>query len=477
VRRWSSTAALALAFCGCGGEASLPPQGQILLFIDTDAPLSAAPGRALDPSQPPSLFDRLRVEVRRVDAAEGAPPLARRDFPLHRGAFDAGPVSVGIVPEAPQGGLLARARLYRSVNVRAGEIAVTSTVDVTQLLPEVGRDGVVKAELLLHVDDTGQPQVLDGVAEEPVIKQQSLVGTWPPAAVAPCPEPPAEEEACVPGGAFWMGDPDLRDDTEVADADREHLVVVSPFFIDTHEVTVGELRAHATELRRAGVPLPPEWSGSNAGISDDDYSTYTPGPSSNDPADVQATLPVDAVAWQTAQAYCHALGKELPSEVMYEFLASGRGLENKFVWGNDEPSSDEAGCQDVVAGRAGFGPYVTFDGACRPSDSIGGPLAAGGGKRDQIELDAVLVSDLAGNLSEWMLDWFTGEDDSVWATPGVLRDPVELDAELSKDRHTVRGGSWRSRYVQLRAAARVGRDPRAENRSVGFRCARRPWAN
>lgn len=467
--RRSPLLALVMALAACGGEASLPPQGQILLFVDTDAPLPAAPGSSLEPSQPPALFDRLRIEVRGLAERDDAPPLARRDFPLHRGSFAKGPVSVGIVPESQEDGLWARVRLYRSVNVRGGEIAVSSSVDVTQPLPEVERDGIVKVLVQLHVDDAGQPRQLDTAAAAEPVPQQSAVGTWPGATVLPCSEAARDGEACVPGGAFWMGDPELRDDTEVADADRERLVVVSPFFIDAHEVTVGELRERSAELRSAGAPLPPEWSGSGAGISDDDYSTYTPGPSSNDPADVQATLPVDAIAWQTAQAYCHALGKELPSEVMYEFLASGRGLENKFVWGNDEPT-----CEDAVSGRAGFGPYVTFDGACRPSDSIGGPLAEGGGKRDRIELDGVPVTDLAGNLSEWMLDWFTGEDEGVWATPGVLRDPVELDTELSGGRHTVRGGSWRSRYVQLRAAARVGRDPAAENRSVGFRCARRP---
>jgi formylglycine-generating enzyme required for sulfatase activity len=268
-----------------------------------------------------------------------------------------------------------------------------------------------------------------------------------------------------------MGDPALRDDSEVADADRERLVVVSPFYIDAHEVTVGELRAHANDILRAGAALPPEWSGDTAGISEDDYSTYTPRASLNDAADVQATLPANGVSWRAAQAYCHAVGKELPSEVMYEFLASGRGREQEYVWGNDEPQRCDG---SVVAGRAGFGAYATFDGECRPADSIGGPMPMGGGSRDRVRLAEGEVLDLAGNLSEWALDWFNTQTEGIWATAGVLTDPVAMEQGESGELRTLRGGSWRGRYVQLRAAARLGREPEIANRAVGFRCARRP---
>lgn len=460
----------ALVLCGCGGEAALPPQGQILLFIDTDAPLPAAPGSAPDAALPPPLFDRLRIEVRGESDPEGSAPRARRDFPIHRGSFASGPQSVGIVPEQSDGRLSARVRLYRSVNVRAGELAVSSSIDVTQELPGVGADGVVKVLVELHVDDVGQPQSRAEDEQPSVIPAESAAGTWPGAARVPCAAPPSKGEVCVPGGAFWMGDPALRDDDEVADAEREHLVVVSPFFLDLHEVTVGELRARADDVLRAGASLPPQWSGSDAGISEDDYSTYTAGPSSNDPSDVQATLPANAVSWRAAQAYCHAVGKELPTEVMFEFLSSGRGLEWKYVWGNDEPGE----CDEVVTARAGLGAYASFEGACRPPGTMGGPLSPGAGKRDRAELPGGVALDIAGNLSEWTLDWFNTEDEGVWATSGVLTDPVAREPGQAGDLRTLRGGSWRSSYVHLRAAARVGRDADTVNRAIGFRCARHP---
>lgn len=464
--------ATALSLGACGGETTLlPPQGQILLYIDTDAPLAPAPGSAPDPSLPPPLFDRLRIEVQEPNAPEGEPPLARRDFPLHRGYFDVGPESLGIAPERRRERLEVRARLYRSVNVRAGELAASCTVDVTQELPPIPLEGVVKVLLELSVEDAGTPRTLPQAKPLDAAPSTSQVGTWSGAEQRPCSGEARAGELCVPGGAFWMGDPALRDDSEVADADRERLVVVSPFFIDAHEVTVAELRAHAEEIVRAGAELPPEWSGSSAGISEDDYSTYTPGVSTNDPVDVQGTLPVNGVTWPAAQAYCRALGKELPSEVMFEFLASGRGREQKYVWGNDEPQWCDG---SVIAARAGFGAYATFDGTCRPADSIGGPLAMGAGARDRAELPEGQALDLAGNLSEWARDWFNTGDEGVWATTGVLTDPVAESPGAAGNRRTLRGGSWRGRYVQLRAAARLGREPESVNRAVGFRCARRP---
>jgi len=466
--------ALVLLSSGCGGEATTPsPAGQIVLFIDTDAPLPPAPG-AMGDVQPPALFDHLRVDVSRVDerSAVDRAASAQRDFAVDRGLFAAGPISLGIAPPVNESGYVAQVRLYRAVDAEAGVPAPSSSLDTTLPLPVVAETGVVRLLVTLHVDDTGvsvreAPTKLD---EAPT---RSQVGTWPGAAAVPCPEAATAHEACVPGGAFWMGDPQLHHETDVEDAEREHLVVVSPFLIDRHEVTVGELREALADLLAAEVPLPPPWSGSYEGLDEDDYATFTFGPTADDPADAQAAMPVNAVVWDTARAYCQARGKELPTEAMFEFLASGRGLEQNYVWGSDAP-----GCSDVVAGRAGFGVYATFDGACRPSGSSGGPAPPGAGLRDRAQLgerdEAEPVVDLAGNLSEWMLDWFNGEDEGVWLTPGVLYDPVANERGRAGARRAVRGGSWRGRYVELRAAARVGRDPEASNRSLGFRCARRP---
>lgn len=466
-------ALLAAALCsGCGGDTrQLPPAGQLLLFIDTDAPLPPEPGSTEGSAELPALFDHLRVDVLK---GSDAAPLTQRDFTLNCGMFGHGPISLGIATPVGEAGYNARVRLYRAADASSDEPSPSSTIEQILELPAVAENGVVERVVTLRVDDTGVPRRMsDDASTQITAAGVSALGTWVPATPTPCDGVAREGEVCVPGGAFWMGDPQLRNDSEVQDAEREHLVVVSPFFIDAHEVTVAELRAVQAELTQAGVPLPPEWTGNTEGLDEDDYSTFTLGPSELDPGDAQANMPVNAVEWETARTYCQLRGKDLPSEAMYEFLASGRGLEQKYVWGDDPPR-----CDDVVAGRAGFGVYATFDGACRPYDSPGGVLPAGSGRRDRIQLGTAkapaLVLDLAGSLSEWMLDWFNAEDEGAWATNGVLIDPVAEEPGRSGARRTVRGGSWRGRYVELRAAARVDRDPTVPNRSLGFRCAWRP---
>lgn len=466
-------AALTAVLTACGSQTeALPPLGQLLLFVDTDAPLPAAPGASPDPTQPPPLFDRLCVDVGRSGKLESE-PVTEREFVVHRGLFTGGPLSIGIAPPTGEMGYAARLRLYRSADAVDGVAAPSSSIDATIALPAVADEGITRLMVELHVDDTGRTGLKPTPRSLRDAPASSTVGSWPGAEPTPCPGPAGADEACVPGGAFWMGDPELRNDPDVQDAEREHLVVVSPFFIDTHEVTVAALRERQAELDAAGVPLPPLWSGSDEGSTEDDYSTFTLGASPADPDDAKAALPVNGVSWQTARAYCQALGKDLPSEAMFEFLASGRGLEQKYAWGDDAPE-----CADAVSGRAGFGVYATFDGACRSGSDPGGVLPVGSGRRDRVELTSelgsVAVLDLAGNLSEWTLDWFNAEDEAPWQAPGVMKDPVAGEMGRSGERRTVRGGSWRGSYVELRAASRVDREPDGVNRALGFRCARRP---
>lgn len=468
MRAWVGSTLLLVA-CAAEPE-SLPPAGQILLFVDTDAPLPAAPG-AVDGDDPPPLFDHLRIDIGLADELTDAARV-ERDFVMHCGLFDDGPISLGIAPPAHAGGYAVRLRLYRAADAIADVAAPSSSIDYRLSLPELAAEGVVRLLVTLRVDDTARPRKLEPADAQRDVPASASIGAWPGAIRMPCSEPARSGEACVPGGAFWMGDPELRNDTEVENAEREHLVVVSPFFIDTHEVTVRELRTLEPQLRELGVPLPPAWSGQRVGAAEDDYSTFTSGPSEADPLDERGELPVNGVTWETARAYCRALGKDLPTETMFEFLASGRGLEQKYVWGDDAPD-----CADAVSGRAGFGVYATFDGACRPSGSLGGVLPAGAGSSDRAQLQEGEVLDLAGNLSEWMLDWFNTEDEGVWAEAGVAYDPIALEQGRAGSRRTARGGSWRGRYVELRASARMPRDPDAVNRSLGFRCARRPLAS
>lgn len=466
---------LCVAACACGGQTAeeLPPIGQIVLHIDTDVPVPAAPGTREAADAPPWLFDRLRIEVLRAgQIVPGAVSLADRDFAVHRGRFAAGPVSVGLVPPTGDATLVARVRLFRADHARGGEPTRSATIEATVALPAVAAEGKIDVHLRLRGDDVGKPRG----ATTPVPSEGPLgasqVGKWARALPSPCPGTPGPGEVCIPGGAFWMGDPDVRGVPNIADTHEERLVVMPPFYLDQAEVTVAEMRERLPALVSAGAVAPPSWAGDGDPSNLDAFATYTPGPSPADPADARAKLPVNGVVWATARAYCASVGKVLPSEAMFEFVASGRGAERRFPWGDDEPR-----CDDAVFARAGVGVYFAYSGTCRDPSTIGRPAEPGSALRDRVLVRdgsrQGVVLDLAGNLTEWTGDAWRESTEPPWSTPGYLVDPVAEPSGAEGEVISVRGGSWRGVLAELLAGARSYRDPAIDNRSIGFRCARR----
>src|SRR5262245_34564428 len=114
---------------------SAPSAGQLLVWIDTDAPL---PSPASGPFDPAPLFDSLRVDLYRPDELEPCAGCSRQ-FSVDRAQFEALTVSMGIVPENARKGYRLRARLFTAAFVRDGEPRPESTIDVTVTLPSVAQ--------------------------------------------------------------------------------------------------------------------------------------------------------------------------------------------------------------------------------------------------------------------------------------------------------------------------------------------------
>ncbi|MEM6533169.1 MAG: SUMF1/EgtB/PvdO family nonheme iron enzyme [Myxococcota bacterium] len=229
--------------------------------------------------------------------------------------------------------------------------------------------------------------------------------------------------ACIPGGPATVGS-----DADPASSPA-HVVNISTFFMDVHEVTNADYRACV----RAGVcpsrkPLP----GS--------YRSF-----------LKPEQPAVPIKWDMARAYCVWAGKRLPTEAEWEKVARG-GDDRAYPWGNDAPSCERAhykGCEPSVTRNVGdlpVGPYGVYD--------------------------------MAGNGYEWVNDYATACYDGCEKSCGDActgDDPQGPCAGLPYcpgHRHRVlKGGSWYWPEDHLRSSQRRSQRPVSGLHRFSFRCA------
>jgi formylglycine-generating enzyme required for sulfatase activity len=219
--------------------------------------------------------------------------------------------------------------------------------------------------------------------------------------------------AVIPTGTFIMGDDEESPRREI---------FVDAFYLDRYEVTVAR---YAAFMKDTGNLKPPdEWETVDLKNGGD--------------------LPVVGVNWQDASGYCHWAGKRLPTEAEWEKAARGND-ERKYPWGNDPPTAE----------RARYGkPYenpVYRDGVARVGSHANDRSPFG-------------IFDLAGNVTEWVADWF-----SESFPEGDVRNPKGPDSGSGK---VLRGASWYEPAERLGVTKRWHANPSTRNEGIGFRCAR-----
>lgn len=238
-----------------------------------------------------------------------------------------------------------------------------------------------------------------------------------------------KEMVLIPGGDFWMGSDD-KDDNEKP----MHKVHVEPFYIDKYPVTNGEFArfveatGYVTEAEEANKGW--IWQSEWREVSGACWRRPTgPGSSTDDKLD----HPVVLVSWNDARAYCHWAGKRLPTEAEWEKAA--RGVDaRKWPWGNEwDPTR-------LNSGERGHGTTTSV-----------GYYASG--------LSYYGVSDMAGNVWEWVDEWYK-------PYPGS---PCK-DEDFGDKYRILRGGSWDSFGHNARCANRTRNLQRACVNVNGFRC-------
>ena len=228
----------------------------------------------------------------------------------------------------------------------------------------------------------------------------------------------------VPAGEFIMGSDPRKDPAAGPQEQPLHRVTLDAFEIDRYEVSNVE---YLRFVLATGASWPQFWRAK-------------PFP------DKMAAHPVINVSWQEADAYCHWAGKRLPTEAEWEKAA--RGSDGRmFPWG-DEP----AGWIKSNIAHSG-----SKRGAKYP------PLA--NINRYDKGVSPYGVYQLAGNVSEWVSDWF----DPDYYRKGINENPKGPAVGELK---VFRGGSWNEDPEVARSAGRNGGEPTRKSYLTGFRCAK-----
>jgi formylglycine-generating enzyme required for sulfatase activity len=199
-----------------------------------------------------------------------------------------------------------------------------------------------------------------------------------------------------------------------ANPDAYRPVLVSDYRLDRFEVSVGRFRefvdaGYAPAIGEGAHRWVPEsgWNwgpsptgedlkaGLKGGDCDASFATWTDGVGANE------NRPVNCVNWLVAMAFCIWDGGYLPSAAEFGYAWGGGSQQRAYPWSVPPVS------QDVNEGRASY--YMDAERQCYGDGVAGcslsdlvvvGSKVAGQGRWGQF--------DLAGNVSEWILDSFGG---------------------------------------------------------------------
>ena len=181
---------------------------------------------------------------------------------------------------------------------------------------------------------------------------------------------------------------------------------------------------------------------------------------------VGGDMPVDTVSWEGARNYCKRMGLRLPTEAEWEYAIRG-GTQGEYYWGDNITGKEANFCDstcdlnnresNLTDGFKNSAPVGSF-----PPNAFG-------------------LYDMAGNVSEWVLDWMAINEN--YYLMGPTKNPQgprpELDTcsgvdcvgAFSITQKVYRGGAWNQGIPSMRSANRKDAHFQLKADGTGFRCA------
>ena len=390
-----------------------------------DAVSEADQMRQHSPLMSPLVWDLAHVgnyEEQWLQRALGGPPA---EHPEYDGLYDAFRHPRADRPTLPLLGPQEARRYVAGIRERVLEIL--EQIDLDGSDDPLRRGAFVYGMVLQH----------EHQHDETILATRQLMGAGAPAIDGTSPAPAARaelpDEVELPGGTFTFG----SDDPWAYDNERPpHEVTVRPIAIDTAPVTndryaefvadggYDERRWWSDEgwawRTESGSRAPQFWRSGSTGWEVLRFGTWRP---------LLGAEPVQHVCWHEAEAFARWAGKRLPTEVEWEYAATGA-------------SRGEANLGQRHDGPAEVGAYPE------------GVSAFG-------------VHQLFGDVWEWTASDFLPH-------PGFVAFPYREYSEVfwGPTYKVLRGGSWATDAVAMRASFRNWDLPIRRQIFAGFRCAR-----
>jgi len=220
----------------------------------------------------------------------------------------------------------------------------------------------------------------------------------------------------IPSGVFMMGSSSGHVEEQPV-----HVVLLDNYYIDKYEVTNAQYKV-CVDAGRCEQP-----TNINLYVNIH-YEQH----------------PVVFINWDMASTYCEWRDARLPTEAEWEKAARGT-TERTYPWG-----------EGIDCTFANFKTDASF--------CVGDTTPVGTYEKGR---SLYGVYDMAGNVMEWVADWY---DESYYSKSS---DANPLGPEKGKYR-VLRGGAWNSNEFYLRTTNRSRVIPVVSQNTYGMRCARSP---